>query len=300
MFPGADPDTLGAADRRKRQALGAVPGYDREGAYLLYGRRSCLAMAPSFDISPAPVECFDQLRASRADSCEMLMHLFVTAIAFKEPFQRNVFSGTLRGRERRLDEFPDNIKSKAVHPVFFNIGINQQQSLAERFGDSSVQDRINQRSFELLKVYYNTLKKTLPSVCGVEVEEVLVSLQVSLQSRRRKNTDVLWLAAQVCRALRGVRLTSCKSAKDRTSMSVTLEQVRVLSQQHNLSPQHFPRALDCMRSARQGWGQMAPGGCGGCVQGQAPPPSLAVLLVSAHLLVVWLLLLSLVLLARPL
>ncbi|XP_062311942.1 type II inositol 3,4-bisphosphate 4-phosphatase-like [Osmerus eperlanus] len=137
-----------------------------------------------------------------------------------------------------------------VHPVFFNIGINQQQSLAERFGDSSVQDRINMRSFELLKVYYNTLKKTLPSVCGVEVEqveEVLVSLQVSLQSKRRKNTDVLWLAAQVCRALRGVRLTSCKSAKDRTSMSVTLEQVRVLSQQHNLSPQHFPHALDCMR-----------------------------------------------------
>ncbi|XP_010777228.1 type II inositol 3,4-bisphosphate 4-phosphatase-like, partial [Notothenia coriiceps] len=49
-----------------------------------------------------------------------------------------------------------------VHPVLFNIGINQQQSLAERFGDSSLQERVNQQSCERLRVYCNTLRDTLP------------------------------------------------------------------------------------------------------------------------------------------
>uniref|UniRef100_A0AAZ3PJ37 PH domain-containing protein n=1 Tax=Oncorhynchus tshawytscha TaxID=74940 RepID=A0AAZ3PJ37_ONCTS len=101
-----------------------------------------------------------------------------------------------------------------VHPLLFNIGINQQQSLAERFGDSSLQERINLRSCEMLKSYYKTLRDKLPNL-----------------SKR----------------LNGVRLTSCKSAKDRTSMSVTLEQCMLLRDEHTLSKEHFNRALDCMR-----------------------------------------------------
>ncbi|KAL0970608.1 hypothetical protein UPYG_G00244380 [Umbra pygmaea] len=140
-----------------------------------------------------------------------------------------------------------------VHPLLFNIGINQQQSLAERFGDSSLQERINQRSCEMLKSYYMMLREkhpnmTLPSSQSTaSVEDLLVSLDQTLEVRKRKNVEVLWLAASLCRRLNGIRLTSCKSAKDRTSMSVTLEQCTLLRDEHALSSEHFTRALDCMR-----------------------------------------------------
>ncbi|XP_056156782.1 type II inositol 3,4-bisphosphate 4-phosphatase-like [Lampris incognitus] len=136
-----------------------------------------------------------------------------------------------------------------VHPVFFNIGINQQQSLAERFGDSSLQERLNQHSCERLRAYCSNLRETLPHTAGVQqgVPDLLSSLARSVESRRRKNVEVLWLAAAICRRVKGVRLTSCKSAKDRTAMSVTLEQCVILRDQHTLHPEHFNTALDCMR-----------------------------------------------------
>ncbi|XP_041821254.1 type II inositol 3,4-bisphosphate 4-phosphatase-like [Chelmon rostratus] len=135
-----------------------------------------------------------------------------------------------------------------VHPVLFNIGINQQQSLAERFGDSSLQERVNQQSCERLRAYCSTLTDRLPDAAGLQsLSELLSSLERSVETRKRKNVEVLWVAATVCRKVNGVRLTSCKSAKDRTAMSVTLEQCVLLRERHTLGQQHFSTALDCMR-----------------------------------------------------
>ena len=45
----------------------------------------------------------------------------------------------------------------------------------------------------------------------------------------------------------GLRLTSCKSGKDRTGMSATLEQVNILAREFDLADSEYQRALDTLR-----------------------------------------------------
>ncbi|XP_073974232.1 inositol polyphosphate-4-phosphatase type I A isoform X1 [Rhodnius prolixus] len=150
---------------------------------------------------------------------------------------------------------PPSYLSFHVTPVFFNIGINELATIAEDLGSTKPQQRSNVDNFYRLNEYYHRFRKLgllnsgmLTSKAEISLNDLMNQLKCEVENPKSKNVNVLQLAGHICRKMRGLRFTSCKSAKDRTGMSVTLEQVSILSSEYDLAEHEFQRALDCMRS----------------------------------------------------
>eukprot|EP00095_Tigriopus_kingsejongensis_P011180 maker-scaffold456_size166325-snap-gene-0.28 protein:Tk11180 transcript:maker-scaffold456_size166325-snap-gene-0.28-mRNA-1 annotation:"type i inositol- -bisphosphate 4-phosphatase-like" len=155
----------------------------------------------------------------------------------------------------------------SITPILFNVGINENATLACRFGNNGPQEKNNLDNFKILQEYQRRFKKLdLPlnsaqsgghrgtkrmSMCSPSeplVEDLLAILKNEVNNRKNKNVEILHLASNITRRLQGIRFTNCKSGKDRTGMSATLEQVQILSREYDLAEIEYQKALDVMRA----------------------------------------------------
>lgn len=153
----------------------------------------------------------------------------------------------------------ENVSFKLT-PVFFNIGINEKATLSETLGYTREQHRSNWDNFDRIKQYHIRYKKVMQTNAApvtptkndqtaelYNVTELLNAMEELLRKNASKNIRILHLAADICRGMYGIRLTSCKSAKDRTAMAVTLEQCRVLQKEFHLPSNDLQGVLNTTR-----------------------------------------------------
>ncbi|XP_072930863.1 inositol polyphosphate-4-phosphatase type I A isoform X2 [Epargyreus clarus] len=147
--------------------------------------------------------------------------------------------------------------SFTITAVFFNIGVNEKATLAEALGETTPQYHSNSDNLDRLNKYYHKYNKIFladyvaasrGSSRTKPLEEVMENLRIAVHKKVPKNIEVLHLAALATRLMNGIRFTSCKSAKDRTGMSVTLEQCAVLGSEYHLAEHEMRKALGIMRS----------------------------------------------------
>ncbi|CAH0577895.1 unnamed protein product [Chrysodeixis includens] len=147
--------------------------------------------------------------------------------------------------------------SFTITAVFFNIGVNEKATLAEALGETTPQYHSNSDNLDRLNKYYHKYSKIFPtdhmaasraSSRTKPLEEVMETLRICVHKKVPKNVEVLHLASLATRLMNGVRFTSCKSAKDRTGMAVTLEQCSILASEYHLAEHEMKKALNIMRS----------------------------------------------------
>jgi len=150
-----------------------------------------------------------------------------------------------------------------ITPVLFNVGVNEMATIAEKLGNTGPQNKNNSDNFRILTDYIRRYKKfrTLNEIDSKfykrrgsrltenhHLEDLVSILRNEVNSHKAKNIDIFNLVAQITYILGGIRMTSCKSGKDRTGMAVTLEQVNLLSREFDLADTEYQRALDTFRS----------------------------------------------------
>ncbi|EQC33211.1 hypothetical protein SDRG_09195 [Saprolegnia diclina VS20] len=117
----------------------------------------------------------------------------------------------------------------SVTAVLFTQGINEMQTLANAVGAQGIelQTRVNEKSLKALQKYLASLNSS-PGLVHSCASLRLEPLATLIGSTEKKNTRILLEASDNVRRMNGGRVTFCKSGKDRTAMSVTLDQARIL------------------------------------------------------------------------
>eukprot|EP01138_Halocafeteria_seosinensis_P006860 gb/GECG01007015.1/.p1 GENE.gb/GECG01007015.1/~~gb/GECG01007015.1/.p1 ORF type:complete len:1495 (+),score=211.06 gb/GECG01007015.1/:1-4485(+) len=153
------------------------------------------------------------------------------------------------------DMLPESLQAQQIQlvPLLFTQGINEQQSFANAVsrGGLELQRKINWDSFYTLAEFAMEAGPKLVGNHMKKLDRDLRALKVQIDEEQRvagKHPRVLSLAADIVRMLHGGRITCCKSGKDRTAMSVTYEQARILEHRHGLGQHRVQEVANLMRS----------------------------------------------------
>lgn len=142
--------------------------------------------------------------------------------------------GKVGGLRQQEGNHPVSVDIPIV-PILFNLGVNEMQSVSNFKGTTSMQTEINEKGVERLRIYYDAFTEFLASGQGNrkalgELPELLHQLAELVEAEKEHPTklvDLLLTSCWIARLLNAARTTSCKSAKDRTSVFHTLEMVRL-------------------------------------------------------------------------
>ncbi|TYZ59706.1 hypothetical protein PybrP1_011111 [[Pythium] brassicae (nom. inval.)] len=145
-------------------------------------------------------------------------------------------------------------KTISVKTVLFSQGMNEMQTVANTVGRNALQREINAENFEVLEKYFlafeqwckrrarNSDRSARPVPPAFTPDEwarlhtLMDRLKTNIQlSGRSKRMAILSLSSLIARSIGGGRVTCCKSAKDRTAMSITLEEANLLVLSHGLN-----------------------------------------------------------------
>eukprot|EP00055_Hartaetosiga_balthica_P008348 m.30794 g.30794 ORF g.30794 m.30794 type:complete len:1169 (-) comp6254_c0_seq1:160-3666(-) len=160
---------------------------------------------------------------------------------------------------RMMNILPENLQNGglvSVHPVMFSQGVNETQTYANKVGDNTTQLQLNKRSENSLSQYREKYLKFIRERYPVEhpfETDRLRHLQDALKNNvkkklKGKNIRILHVAEEMTRHMNGIRVTMCKSGKDRTGMAVTLESAQLLVKNHDISEKRIQVILDELRS----------------------------------------------------
>jgi hypothetical protein len=140
-------------------------------------------------------------------------------------------------------------------PIILTVGVNEMQSLAQKVGSTEYQREINMVNVAIIKSYSEHFTRVTQELLmdaslraqTVQLAEQVHELETHVAQNAEKNVRILQLGRSLCRVMTGGRAVSCKSAKDRTSMSVTWEQGSLLEENHNVSSDQVNSAIRLMR-----------------------------------------------------
>ncbi|KAF0690263.1 Aste57867_18337 [Aphanomyces stellatus] len=163
---------------------------------------------------------------------------------------------------RQLPKALQDGKLISVTVVLFTQGINEMQTLANVVGAIGIalQVRINDKCFLTLRDYHEKIMAT-PSLAGMTAQMKTMKLDAlsaliansNETTMTKKNHRILLEASDDIRRLNGGRVTFCKSGKDRTAMSVTLDQARILGSVWKRAPLMVTEA-----TSNQDWAFLKP------------------------------------------